>query len=232
VQSIGKTTSLLNCLETGDSILDIVGPLGKPSEIENFGTVVILAGSVGTAMALPTANALKAAGNHVVFIEGARNTEMVVFEDEVRASSSETYIMTDDGSYGEHGLVTKKLDELIAAGRKINFVLAVGPVPMMRAVARVTAPLGIKTMVSLNSIMVDGTGMCGGCRVLLGDKSKFACVDGPEFDASQVNFEVLMQRNAMYRDKECESLKHFNENRDEEVAELRAELAAGETHYV
>jgi len=232
VQSIGKTTSLLNCLETGDSILDIVGPLGKPSEIENFGTVVILAGSVGTAMALPTANALKAAGNHVVFIEGARNTEMVVFEDEVRASSSETYIMTDDGSYGEHGLVTKKLDELIAAGRKINFVLAVGPVPMMRAVARVTAPLGIKTMVSLNSIMVDGTGMCGGCRVLLGDKSKFACVDGPEFDASQVNFEVLMQRNAMYRDKECESLKHFNENKDKEVAELRAELAAGETHYV
>ena len=232
VQAIGKTTSLLNSLETGDSILDIVGPLGKPSEIENFGTVAILAGSVGTAMALPTANALKAVGNHVVFIEGARNTEMVVFEDEVRASSSETYIMTDDGSYGEHGLVTKKLDELIAAGRKIDYVLAVGPVPMMRAVARVTAPLGIKTMVSLNSIMVDGTGMCGGCRVLLGDRSKFACVDGPEFDASQVNFEVLMQRNTMYRDKECESLKRFNENKDKEVAELRAELAAGETHYV
>jgi ferredoxin/flavodoxin---NADP+ reductase len=232
VQAIGKTTSLLNCLEAGDSILDIVGPLGKPSEIENYGTAVILAGSVGTAMALPTASALKAAGNHVVFIEGARNEEMVVFEDEVRGASSETYIMTDDGSYGEHGLVTKKLDELIAAGRKINFVLAVGPVPMMRAVARVTAPLGIKTMVSLNSIMVDGTGMCGGCRVLLGDQSKFACVDGPEFDASQVNFEVLMQRNAMYRDKECESLKNFNENKEKEVTELRAELAAGETHYV
>ena len=128
---------------------------------------------------------------------------MVVFEDEVRSSSSEAYVMTDDGSYGEQGLVTKKLDELIAAGRKIDFVLAVGPVPMMRAVARITAPLGIKTMVSLNSIMVDGTGMCGGCRVLLGDKSKFACVDGPEFDASMVNFEVLMQRNAMYREKEC-----------------------------
>jgi ferredoxin--NADP+ reductase len=232
VQAIGKTTSLLNCLEAGDSILDIVGPLGRPSEIENFGTALILAGSVGTAMALPTAHALKAAGNHVVFIEGARNTEMVVFEDEVRASSSETYIMTDDGSYGEQGLVTKKLDELLAAGRKIDFVLAVGPVPMMRAVARITSPLGIKTMVSLNSIMVDGTGMCGGCRVLLGDQSKFACVDGPEFDASQVNFEVLMQRNAMYRDKECESLKQFQENKEEEVAELRAELAAGETHYV
>jgi ferredoxin--NADP+ reductase len=232
VQGIGKTTSLLNCLETGDSILDIVGPLGKPSDIENYGTAVILAGSVGTAMALPTSNALKQAGNHVIFIEGARNTEMVVFEDEVRAASNETYVMTDDGSYGEQGLVTKKLTELLAAGRKIDYVIAVGPVPMMRAVAQVTKPLGIKTMVSLNSIMVDGTGMCGGCRVLLGDKSKFACVDGPEFDASLVNFEVLMQRNRMYRDKECQSLKHFEEHKEEEVAELRAELAATEKHYV
>ena len=231
VQAIGKTTSLLNCLEAGDFILDIVGPLGRPSEIKNFGTAVIVAGSVGTAMALPTAIALKAAGNHVVFIEGARNTEMVVFEDEVRQASGEAYIMTDDGSYGEQGLVTKKLDELLAAGRKIDFVLAVGPVPMMRAVALMTAPKGIKTMVSLNSIMVDGTGMCGGCRVLLGNQSKFACVDGPEFDASLVNFEVLMQRNAMYRDRECESLKRFEENKEEEVAGLRAELAAGEAHH-
>jgi ferredoxin--NADP+ reductase len=229
VQAIGKTTSLLNCLEAGDAIMDIVGPLGHPSEIEKFGTVVILAGSVGTAMALPTAIALKDAGNHVIFIEGARSTEMVVFEDEVRSASNETYVMTDDGSYGEQGLVTKKLDELIAAGRKIDFILAVGPVPMMRAVARITAPLGIKTMVSLNSIMVDGTGMCGGCRVLLGDKSKFACVDGPEFDASQVNFEVLMQRNAMYREKESASLKQFQQNMDAEVSELRKELAAKET---
>jgi ferredoxin--NADP+ reductase len=232
VQGIGKTTSLLNCLETGDSILDIVGPLGKPSDIENYGTAVILAGSVGTAMALPTSNALKQAGNHVIFIEGARNTEMVVFEDEVRAASNETYVMTDDGSYGEQGLVTKKLNELIAAGRKIDYVIAVGPVPMMRAVAQVTKPLGIKTMVSLNSIMVDGTGMCGGCRVLLGNQSKFACVDGPEFDASLVNFEVLMQRNRMYRDKECQSLKQFEEHKEEEVAELRSELAATEKHYV
>jgi ferredoxin--NADP+ reductase len=231
VQAIGKTTSLLNCLEAGDSILDIVGPLGKPSEIENYGTAAVLSGSVGTAMALPTSNALKAAGNHVVFIEGARNKEMVIFEDEVRQASNETYIMTDDGSYGEHGLVTKKLEELIAAGRKIDFVLAVGPVPMMRAVARMTTPLGIKTIVSLNSIMVDGTGMCGGCRVLLGNQSKFACVDGPEFDASLVNFEVLMQRNAMYRDKECESLKRFEQNREKELAEIRAELAAGEAHH-
>ena len=230
VQAIGKTTSLLNCLEAGDSILDIVGPLGKPSEIENYGTAVILAGSVGTAMALPTANALKQAGNHVLFIEGARSTEMVVFEDEVRQASSEAWIMTDDGSYGEKGLVTKKLNDLLAAGRKIDFVLAVGPVPMMRAVAQITKPLGIKTMVSLNSIMVDGTGMCGGCRVLLGNKSKFACVDGPEFDASLVNFEVLMQRNTMYHNKECQSLKHFEQNKIEELAALREELAAGETH--
>ena len=230
VQSIGKTTSLLNCLETGDHILDIVGPLGHPSEIENFGTAVILAGSVGTAMALPTSNALKAAGNHVVFIEGARNTEMVVFEDEVRAASNETDIMTDDGSYGEQGLVTKKLNELLADGRKIDFVLAVGPVPMMRAVSQVTKPLGIKTMVSLNSIMVDGTGMCGGCRVLMGDQSKFACVDGPEFDASMVNFEVLMQRNTMYREKECESLKRFEENKEAELAQVRAQFAKEEAH--
>jgi len=232
VQAIGKTTSLLNCLEAGDSILDIVGPLGKPSEIENYGTAVILAGSVGTAMALPTANALKQAGNDVLFIEGARNIEMVVFEDEVRQASNEAWIMTDDGSYGEKGLVTKKLNELLAAGRKIDFVLAVGPVPMMRAVAQITKPLGIKTMVSLNSIMVDGTGMCGGCRVLLGGKSNFACVDGPEFDASLVNFEVLIQRNTMYHDKECQSLKRFEQNKIEELADLREELSATEVHHV
>ncbi len=225
VQAVGKTTSLLNCLEAGDAILDVVGPLGHPSEIKKYGTAVILAGSVGTAMALPTAKALKEADNHVIFIEGARSKEMVVFEDEVRAASHEAYILTDDGSYGEQGLVTKKLDELLAAGRKLDFVLAVGPVPMMRAVARITAPLGIKTMVSLNSIMVDGTGMCGGCRVLLGNQSKFACVDGPEFDASLVNFEVLMQRNAMYRGQECQSLKAFEQHKQEELAQLRA--AAG-----
>jgi ferredoxin--NADP+ reductase len=231
-QSIGKTTSLLNCLETGDHILDIVGPLGHPSEIANFGTVAILSGSVGTAMALPTAHALKQAGNHVVFIEGARNAEMVVFEEEVRDASNETYIMTDDGSYGEKGLVTKKLNDLLSDGRKIDYVLAVGPVPMMRAVAHVTGPLGIKTMVSLNSIMVDGTGMCGGCRVLLGNQSKFACVDGPEFDATLVNFEVLMQRNTMYRDKECESLKRFEENKQEEVDQLRAQFVDQEASNV
>jgi ferredoxin--NADP+ reductase len=179
-------------------------------------------------MALPTAQAMKDAGNHVIFIEGARSKEMVIFEDEVRAASHEAYILTDDGSYGEQGLVTTKLEALLADGRKLDFVLAVGPVPMMRAVARVTTPLDIKTMVSLNSIMVDGTGMCGGCRVLLGDQSKFACVDGPEFDASQVNFEVLMQRNAMYRGQECQSLKTFEQHKQEELAALRASLATRE----
>jgi ferredoxin--NADP+ reductase len=228
VQAVGKTTSLLNSLETGDAILDVVGPLGHPSEIKKYGTAVIVAGSVGTAMALPTAKALKDADNHVIFIEGARSREMVIFEDEVRAASHEAYILTDDGSYGEKGLVTKKLNELLAAGRKLDFVLAVGPVPMMRAVARVTAPLGIKTMVSLNSIMVDGTGMCGGCRVLLGNQSKFACVDGPEFDASLVNFDVLMQRNAMYRGQECQSLKAFEQHRQEELTQLRAAIATRE----
>ncbi len=232
VQAVGKTTSLLNCLQAGDAILDIVGPLGHASEIQNYGTAVVVAGSVGTAMALPTAQALKDADNQVIFIEGARTREMVVFETEVRAASHEAYILTDDGSYGEQGLVTKKLGDLLAAGRKIDFVLAVGPVAMMRAVAQMTTPLGIKTMVSLNSIMVDGTGMCGGCRVLLGNQSKFACVDGPEFDASLVNFEVLMQRNAMYRDKECQSLRQFEEHKAEEVAELRAELAAKELEMV
>jgi len=228
VQTVGKTTALLNSLETGDSILDVVGPLGRPSEIRNYGTAVILAGSVGTAMALPTAIALREAGNHVIFIEGARSKEMVVFEDEVRAASHEGYILTDDGSYGEQGLVTRKLSELIAAGRKLDFVLAVGPVQMMRAAAQMTRPLGIKTMVSLNSIMVDGTGMCGGCRVLLGNQSKFACVDGPEFDASLVNFEVLIQRNAMYRGQECHSLKQFELHKQEELARARSALATRE----
>ncbi len=229
VQGIGKTTQLLNCLEAGDSILDIVGPLGHPSEIRNYGTAAIIAGSVGTAMALPTALALKRVGNHVIFVEGSRTREMVVFEDEVREASDEAYFMTDDGSYGEQGLVTHKLMGLLDAGQAIDFLLAVGPVPMMRAVAQLTGARGIKTMVSLNSIMVDGTGMCGGCRVLLGNTSKFACVDGPEFDASLVNFDVLMQRNAMYREKECQSLQQFELHKSEELAHIRAELAAKET---
>ncbi len=155
VQAIGKTTMLLSMLEAGDSILDVVGPLGKPSEIEKFGTTVVVSGSVGTAMAYPTARELKRSGNKVISIVGARSKDLLVLEDEVRAVSDETYVVTDDGSYGQKGLVTDKLRELVAAG-DVNYVLAVGPVPMMRAVANLTAPKQIKTIVSLNSIMVDG----------------------------------------------------------------------------
>lgn len=227
VQGIGKTTMLLNMLEAGDSILDIVGPLGKPSEIENFGTAVIVSGSVGTAMAYPTARELKHAGNRVISIVGARSKDLLVLEDAVREVSDETYVMTDDGSAGEKGLVTDKLKQLVADG-KVNYVLAVGPVPMMRAVAKVTAPEHIKTMVSLNSIMVDGTGMCGGCRVLVNNSSQFACVDGPEFDASQVNFEVLMQRNNMYREQERASIEHLQADPLAQVKKVRDNIHAHE----
>jgi ferredoxin--NADP+ reductase len=220
VQAIGKTTMLLSMLETGDKILDIVGPLGKPSEIENYGTAVVVSGSVGTAMAYPTARELKRAGNKVISIVGARSKELMVLEDEVRAVSDETLVVTDDGSYGSKGLVTDKLKEIMA-NQKVDYVLAVGPVPMMRAVARLTALEKIKTIVSLNSIMVDGTGMCGGCRVLVDNKSEFACVDGPEFDASRVNFEVLMQRNSMYREQERQSIERLQADPQAELDRLR-----------
>ena len=225
VQAIGKTTMLLSMLEAGDSILDVVGPLGKPSEIENYGTAVVVSGSVGTAMAYPTARELKRAGNKVISIVGARSKDLLVLEDEVRKVSDETYVVTDDGTHGDKGLVTDKLKELVAS-RELNYVLAVGPVPMMRAVANVTAPKQIKTIVSLNSIMVDGTGMCGGCRVLVDNKSEFACVDGPEFDAGRVNFDVLTQRNNMYREQERQSIDLLQANPEAEVARLRENIQA------
>jgi ferredoxin--NADP+ reductase len=209
VQSIGKTTNLLNSLETGDSVLDIVGPLGKPSEIASFGTVVTISGGVGTAMAYPTAAAMKHAGNRVISILGGRNKELVLLEDEMRGVSDTVFVTTDDGSYADKGLVTDKLRQLIENGTRIDLVLAVGPIPMMRAVAEMTRKERIRTMVSLNPIMIDGTGMCGGCRVLVEGKSEFACVDGPEFDAHRVDFAVLVQRNAMYRDAEKRSMDEY-----------------------
>jgi ferredoxin--NADP+ reductase len=209
VQAVGKTTHELNALEKGQAILDVVGPLGKPSEIEDYGTVAVLGGGVGTALAYPTTAALKKAGNRILTILGGRSRELVLLEKEMREVSDALYVTTDDGSYGEKGLVTDKLRELIGAGEKIQLVLAVGPVPMMKAVADLTREHGIKTIVSLNPIMIDGTGMCGGCRVQVGGKSQFACVDGPEFDAHQVDFGVLMQRNRMYRDAEKESLERY-----------------------
>jgi len=209
VQSAGKTTHLLNMLEGGDSILDVVGPLGKPSEIRNFGTVVVVGGGVGTAMAYPTAAALKAAGNRVISIVGARNQHLVILEKEMRAVSDALLLTTDDGSYADKGFVTDKLRQLIQNGTGIDRVVAVGPIVMMKAVSELTRKENIHTVVSLNPIMIDGTGMCGGCRVLVEGKSEFACVDGPEFDGHKVNFEVLVQRNAMYREAEQQSMEEF-----------------------
>ena len=227
-QGIGKTTKLLNTLEAGDVIRDVVGPLGRPSEVELYGTTVIIGGGVGAAIAYPTAVAMKQAGNHVISIVGARTKELVILEEEVRATSDETFIMTDDGTHGEHGFVTAKLQQLIDGGVKIDYVLAIGPAPMMRAVANVTRPKAIKTVVSLNSIMVDGTGMCGGCRVIVGGQTKFACVDGPEFDAHEVDFDVMTQRNSMYRDTEAAALKQYEANpaRDAELVEHNCRLLA------
>ena len=209
VQGVGKTTKQLNSLGAGDTILDVVGPLGMPSHIEKFGTAVSIGGGVGTAIAYPTAVALKQAGNRVITINGARSRELVILEEEMKAVSDEAYITTDDGSYGFHGFVTDMLQKIIDDGQNPDFVLAVGPVPMMQAVAQVTKPHGIKTMVSLNPIMIDGTGMCGGCRVSVGGTIKFACVDGPEFDAHQVDFKNLTDRNRMYAEYEKRSLKLF-----------------------
>jgi len=210
VQGVGKTTRKLNDLQTGDTIQDIVGPLGLPSEIEKFGTTVSIGGGVGSAIAYPTAVALKKAGNHVITINGARTKDLVILEDEMKAVSDEAFITTDDGSYGHHGFVTDMLQKLIDDGKEIDFVLAIGPIPMMRAVAEVTRPHNIKTVVSLNPIMIDGTGMCGGCRVTIGGKTKFACVDGPEFDAHQVDFKILVDRNRMYAEYEKKSMEMYD----------------------
>jgi len=226
VQSAGKTTQLLNSLNTGDSIRDVVGPLGKPSEIGKFGTVVVVGGGVGTAMAYPSAAAFKRAGNRVISIVGARNRELVILEKEMRDVSDALLITTDDGSYADKGFVTDKLRQLIQNGTRIDLVLAVGPIVMMKAVAELTRKENIKTVVSLNPIMIDGTGMCGGCRVLIDGKSEFACVDGPEFDAHKVNFEVLVQRNGMYRQAEQKSLADFQAHAAEQVAHVTDEQCA------
>ena len=223
VQSLGKTTNLLNSLGAGDHIMDVVGPLGKPSEIEKFGTVVVMGGGVGTAMAYPTAAALKQAGNKVISIVGARNKELVILEREMREVSDVLMITTDDGSYADKGFVTDKLRQLIQNGVPINLVLAIGPIPMMRAVADMTRSERIRTLVSLNPIMIDGTGMCGGCRVLAEGKSKFACVDGPEFDAHQVDFAVLVQRNGAYRSQEQQSLAEYRRALESHLKNTEAE---------
>ncbi len=214
VQGVGKTTKMLNNMEAGDYIRDLVGPLGKASHIEKFGTAVSIGGGVGTAIAYPTAKALKESGNHVISIIGGRSKEHVILENEMKAVADEVYPTTDDGSYGYHGFVTDKLQELLDEGRKIDFVLAIGPIPMMRAIAELTRPLGIKTVVSLNPVMVDGTGMCGGCRATVGGKTVFVCVDGPEFDAHEVDFDMLRNRNFMYHEQETVSKEDHDCNMD------------------
>lgn len=206
-QKVGLSTEMLGALNEGDSIRDFVGPLGKPTHTEGIKRVCVIGGGVGCAIAYPSAKAFKEAGAEVDVIVGFRNKDIVILEDEFRAASDHLYLMTDDGSYGEHGFVTVKLQELLESGVQYDEVLAIGPIPMMKFVSKTTEPFGVKTMVSLNPIMVDGTGMCGGCRVTVGGEVKFACVDGPEFDGHQVDYAELMNRNGVYREREQETAK-------------------------
>jgi len=205
-QSVGKSTRMLADLNAGDAILDVVGPLGRPTHIEKYGHVVCMGGGVGIAPVYPILCAMKAAGNRVTSIISARSKELLILEAEMRAHSDALQVATDDGSCGHKGFPTELLKRMMDGGEKIDLVVAVGPVPFMRAVCRTTQPAGIPTVVSLNPIMVDGTGMCGGCRVSVGGETKFVCVDGPEFDGHQVDFDLLTKRLAAYRALERESL--------------------------
>lgn len=200
-QEVGRGTRELGSLEVGEEIPSLAGPLGRPTEIANYGTAVVIGGGVGTAIARPVAAALKNAGNTLITIIGAREKSLILLEEEMRRISDELIVTTDDGSYGRKGLVTDALAELMES-RKVDAVVAIGPLPMMRAVADLTRPHGIKTIVSLDPIMIDGTGMCGGCRVTVGGKTVFTCVDGPDFDAHQVDWDELRARKSFYFDQE------------------------------
>jgi len=208
-QIVGKTTTHLASLKKEDYIMHILGPLGHPTEIENFGTAAIVGGGVGIGVAYPIAAALKKAGNKVISIIGARTKDILILEDEMKAVSDELLVSTDDGSYGFCGFTSQVLQNVIDRGQKLDIVYAIGPVPMMRVLANLTKPYGIKTIVSLNPIMVDATGMCGACRVSVGGKTKFGCVDGPEFDGHQVDFALLMSRLRMYCDEERQALQQY-----------------------
>lgn len=200
-QIVGATTRRLAEFEEGDELADFVGPLGRPSEIEGE-NVVVIGGGVGCAIALPTAKAFHEAGKHVDTIAGFRNKDLVILEDEFKEVSDHYYLMSDDGSAGEKGLVTSKLEELIQSGQKIDKVIAIGPLIMMKFVCELTKKYDIPTVVSMNPIMIDGTGMCGGCRLMVDGQMKFACVDGPDFDGHLVDFDAAMSRNRQYSDKE------------------------------
>lgn len=200
--AVGFSTKKLALLNVGDEISDIVGPLGKPTHIENYGTVACLAGGYGAAPCYLIAKALKEAGNKVYMIMGARNKDLVFWQDKMKEASTELFITTDDGSLGTKGFVTNVLSELMEK-ETINYAIAVGPMPMMRAVANLTKDKGIKTEASMNPIMVDGTGMCGACRLTVGGEVKFACVDGPDFDAHLIDFDEVINRSRVYKDQEA-----------------------------
>jgi ferredoxin--NADP+ reductase/dihydroorotate dehydrogenase electron transfer subunit len=206
-QEMGKTTKQLAKMSAGEELLDFVGPLGKESEVEKLGTVVLVGGGVGIAPIYPQAKEYRAAGNKVISIIGARNEDMLILEDEMIAASDEVLVATDDGSKGHHGFVTDLVKQLLDGEEHIDRIVAIGPPIMMRAVAGVTASYDVETLVSLNPIMVDGTGMCGGCRVNVGGEVKFACVDGPEFNAKDVDFNLLMSRLSFYRKEEADAIE-------------------------
>jgi ferredoxin--NADP+ reductase len=206
--AVGKTTQQLATLKAGETILDVAGPLGRPSEIKRYGTCVVIGGGVGIASTPIIAREAKEAGNYVIGIIGARNADLLILEDEMRTNCDELFITTDDGSKGTHGFVSDVL-KIELERRPIDCTWIIGPAIMMKVTSNVTRPYGVKTFVSLNPIMVDGTGMCGSCRVLVGGETKFACVDGPEFDAHQVDFDLLMQRQRIYTGEEHESLEHY-----------------------
>ncbi|OIO38876.1 MAG: ferredoxin-NADP reductase [Candidatus Omnitrophica bacterium CG1_02_49_10] len=208
-QVIGKTTAHLATLRAGGHIQDLLGPLGHPTQIDDFGCVVVIGGGVGTAELFPIAKAMSEAGNYVISLIGARNKELMILEHEIRRVTDEVWMATDDGSCGLRGLVTDLLKKLLENGAKIDRVVAIGPLPMMRAIALITAPLNIKTIVSLSSNMVDATGMCGTCRVTVGGDVKFTCVDGPEFDAARLDFTELMSRDKRFSIEERASFERF-----------------------
>lgn len=207
-QIVGATTEKLNALNEGDCLHDFVGPLGKPSETDNLKKVAVIGGGVGCAIALPVARKLHEQGAQVHTVVGFRNKDLVILEDEFRANSSKFVLVTDDGSYGQKGLVTDALKTLIDSGEQYDEVIAIGPLIMMKFVCKLTKEYGIKTVVSMNPIMIDGTGMCGGCRLTVGGQTKFACVDGPEFDGHLVDFDLAMKRSAMYKSFERANHEH------------------------
>jgi len=214
IQAIGKSTSEMNAFKQGDSFSDVAGPLGTPVEIKNYGTVVGVGGGVGIAELYPIAKAFKDAGNRIISILGARTKELLILESEMAGISEKVLVTTDDGSAGKKGLVTDAMKELYAAGEKIDAIFTIGPIPMMKFVALTSLPHKTPTFASLNPVMLDGTGMCGGCRVEVGGKARFACVDGPMFDAHQTNFDQLMKRTAAYREHEGQALERYKKDHE------------------